>query len=97
MTYELNISKYWLTIIFFIFPIQSYTSCANEWVEDSQTALLVHPEDTDEVARALKIALTDDKLVNNAARINYENLENRLEKSKIKKIIVNQYLDMLSS
>jgi glycosyltransferase involved in cell wall biosynthesis len=79
------------------FPIQSYTSCANEWVEDSKTAFLIHPEDTDEVARALKIALTDDKLVNYAAKTNYDNLEKRLEKSKIKETIVNQYLDMLSS
>ncbi|MCL5771862.1 MAG: glycosyltransferase [Actinobacteria bacterium] len=78
------------------FPIQSYTSCADEWVEHNKTAFLVHPEDTDEIANAIRIALTDDELVNNAAKVNYENLKNRLEKSKIKEIIVNQYLDMLS-
>jgi len=78
------------------FPIQSYTSCADEWVEHNKTAFLVHPEDTDEIANAIRIALTDDDLVNNAAKLNYETLKNRLEKSKIKKIIVNQYLDMLT-
>jgi glycosyltransferase involved in cell wall biosynthesis len=44
-------------IVMGAFPIQSYTACANEWVEDGKTGLLVHPEDTESVEhQALKKA-----------------------------------------
>ena len=78
------------------FPIQSFTSCANEWIEDKKTGFLIHPEDPDEIERVLRIALSDDNLVNDADKINYENLFKRLEKNKIKKIILDQYMEILN-
>jgi glycosyltransferase involved in cell wall biosynthesis len=52
------------------FPIQSNTSCADEWIRCGETGILVHPEDPDAVANALRRALLDDTLVDQAAEIN---------------------------
>jgi len=63
------------------FPIQSWTSCAGEWVvRDGKTALLVHPEDPEEIEKALRRALTDDKLVDEGAAENIRVLEEKLDK-----------------
>jgi hypothetical protein len=65
------------------FPIQSHTSCLNEWIEDGQTGLLVHPEDPDDVAAALRKAVTDDELVDNAVRANDKLLEVQLDETTL--------------
>ena len=61
------------------FPIQSRTSCADEWVGDGRTALLVPPEDPEAVEAALRRALADDELVNRAAEENWKTAEARLD------------------
>lgn len=60
------------------FPIQSNTACASEWVEDGYNALLVEPEDPEKIAEALRRALDDDDLVDQAARANFEIARERL-------------------
>lgn len=72
------------------FPIQSDTSCANEWITDQKTGLIVPAEDEKFVAAAIKEALKDDELVDKAALINWETSIKRLDK----KIIKSQVLDM---
>lgn len=52
------------------FPIQSTTSCVNEWLVDGETGHLVSPHDTAAIARAIVDALTDDARVDEAARRN---------------------------
>jgi hypothetical protein len=54
------------------FPVQSWTSCAGEWVVDGETGILVPPEDPEEVAGALRRSLTDDALVDQAAERNWQ-------------------------
>ena len=49
------------------FPIQSHTSCAEEWIQDGAMAKPVHPEDPQDVAEVIRIALSDDDLVDRAA------------------------------
>src|SRR5262249_3421113 len=44
------------------FPIQSHTSCANEWLEHGKTGFLVHPEDPEEVEAAIRRVVADDVL-----------------------------------
>jgi hypothetical protein len=60
-------------------PIQSDTACADEWVEDGKSALLVNADDSDDVAAAIERALADDALVDTAAAINQETAVKRLD------------------
>ncbi len=66
------------------FPVQSATACADEWIEDGATGLIVPPDDPDTVEAALRRALTDDALVDGAAvkngRLAAERLDHRLLK-----------------
>lgn len=65
------------------FPIQSSTSCADEWIEDGTTGLLVPPDDPEAVETAIRKALTDDALVDRAAEINSRTTEERLDSKRI--------------
>lgn len=73
------------------FPIQSWTACADEWITDGKTGILVPPDDCDAVAAAIKIALTDDQLVNSAAKINCITAKERLDKERLKPKIAEFY------
>lgn len=61
------------------FPVQSWTACANEWVEDGETGILVPPEEPEPTAEALRRALSDDALVDRAAERNWEVARARLD------------------
>ena len=73
------------------FPIQSWTACADEWIEDGKTGLLVPPDDPDVVEKAIRRALTDDELINVAAESNYRMAQERLDQSLLKPKAVNIY------
>ena len=73
------------------FPIQSDTSCAGEWFKNNHTGILVKPEDPEDVEKAIRKALSDDDMVNKAARLNYDILFERLEFSKIKNKVIGIY------
>ena len=66
------------------FPIQSFTACADEWVADGATGLIVPPEDPHAVAAALRRALTDDALVDAAAVRNAQVCAERLDAAAIR-------------
>jgi glycosyltransferase involved in cell wall biosynthesis len=66
------------------FPVQSSTACACEWAQDGETAILVPPEEPEQVAHGLRRALTDDALVDAAARRNLETARRRLGRSTIR-------------
>ena len=73
------------------FPIQSWTSCANEWIIDGKTCILVDPMEPQMVADAIRMALTDDDLVNNAAIENSNLTDHRLEINFLKRKAINFY------
>jgi len=73
------------------FPIQSYTACANEWIDDGITGFLVDPDDPHEISAAIKKALLNDFLVDTAARINIQTIETRMNSSVVKKQILDMY------
>jgi glycosyltransferase involved in cell wall biosynthesis len=73
------------------FPIQTYTSCANEWIEDGKTGILIPPEDPDVIEKAIRRALTDDDLVNRAAEENWKTAIERLDHKKLKSMVVDFY------
>ena len=79
------------------FPIQSNTACTNEWFKDGKTGIMVEPEDSENIEKAIRTAILDDTLVDNAAELNYKMLYDRIEKSKIKKIVVNYYRKIAKS
>jgi len=76
------------------FPIQSKTACVKEWFKNGKTGIMVEPEDPEEVEKAIRVALLDDSLVDNAAKLNYKMLYERIEKSKIKEIVLNNYKEI---
>jgi glycosyltransferase involved in cell wall biosynthesis len=73
------------------FPIQSNTSCANEWIRDGETGLLVHPEDPEAVAAAIRRAVADDALVDRSADINTRLTSERLDRSAIQPQVIAMY------
>lgn len=71
--------------------IQAKTACADEWIVDGINGLLVHPEEPQEVEDALRRALNDDSLVNSAAVMNRQIVEDRLDVRKIAAIAISFY------
>jgi glycosyltransferase involved in cell wall biosynthesis len=67
------------------FPIHSSGACGNEWFEDGISGIIVPANDPDVIERAIRTALTDDELVNNAAVINWRTSVERLDQNKLKK------------
>lgn len=79
------------------FPIQSCTSCADEWIADHENGLIVPAEDPDTIAEAIRRAVRDDALVDNAAEINARVASERLDQSRIKPRVVRMYQEILAS
>jgi glycosyltransferase involved in cell wall biosynthesis len=72
------------------FPIQTNTSCAEQWIKDKSSGLIVAPE-LDQVRSALKEALINDELVDSAAEINFETAKNKLIDSYVSERISSIY------
>jgi hypothetical protein len=73
------------------FPIQSDRGATADWIEHGKTGLIVPPEDPDVVADALKRALTDDALVDAAARANEAMARERLDFYKLRGHVARWY------
>jgi hypothetical protein len=76
------------------FPIQACTSCGNEWIESGKTGILVSPHDVRALADAIRLAVTDDEMVDAAAAVNRRTVEERWN-SKINGDIALQHYRML--
>ena len=79
------------------FPIQSDTSCANEWLRNGESGVIVPAEDPCPIAAAIRRAVTDDELVDRAAAINQRTAFERLHTSVIRPQVVEMYKRMLAS
>ena len=73
------------------FPIQSWTACADEWIEDGRTGLLVPPDDPEIVEAAVRRTLSDDALVDCAAEENLQVAEERLDRERIRPMAIDFY------
>jgi glycosyltransferase involved in cell wall biosynthesis len=60
------------------FPIQSNTSCCEEWLVSDQSGFGVLPDDFDLICDRFLTALSDDALVDRAAQVNLEIIRSRL-------------------
>lgn len=78
------------------FPIQSWTACADEWIQDGENGLIVPPEDPEVVEGAIRKALTDDDLVDTAAKINYLLIEERLDRTMLSRKAQDMYNAIVS-
>ena len=79
------------------FPIQSCTACADEWLQDGVSGFIVPPEDPEPIAAAIRTALTDDALVDGAAKINWQVAKDRLEQGALRQKAVGMYHQLLGS
>jgi len=78
------------------FPIQSCTACADEWIENGRTGLIVPPEDPERVAMAIRRAVSDDALVDKAAEENARVAAERLDASVIQPQVIAMYERILA-
>ena len=73
------------------FPIQSCTACADEWLEDGRSGLIVPPEDERAVSEAISRVIGDDALVDHAAAQNAHLAKQRLDRSVIQPQVIAMY------
>lgn len=73
------------------FPIQSETSLASEWITHAHTGMIVPPEDPDVIEQAIRTALVNDTLVDNAAVMNHKLLSDKLEYKNIQQRAIGMY------
>jgi glycosyltransferase involved in cell wall biosynthesis len=77
------------------FPIQSNTSCADEWIKDGVTGLLVPPEDPEIIEIAIRKAITDNDLVDSASEINIDTIRKRADYFKLREMTISIYKEVI--
>lgn len=73
------------------FPIQTNTSCCNEWIIDGESGFEIPADNPAFIASRLRIALKDDALVDSAFEINWDTVRRRLDKAVLKKKAIALY------
>ena len=73
-----------------VYPIQTNTSCANEWIEKGAIGSIISLNEI-ELENALKVAIEDDNLVSKAAIANLSVIESHAKVSHIQKASLNFY------
>lgn len=73
------------------FPIQSCTACADEWIVEGESGLIVPPDDPDAIAAALRRALSDDELVDRGAERNASLAAERLDERTVRPYVIRRY------
>lgn len=78
------------------FPIQTDTSCCEEWIDDETSGFSIPHDNVDVIADRLQKALVDDALVDQAARLNWATVQDRLDQRRLKPRIVQFYEQIFS-
>lgn len=79
------------------FPIQSNTSCANEWIQEGITGITVPPEDPEIIENAIRKALINDRLVDKASLLNMEKIRDLANFDKLKQETISTYIKIYNS
>jgi hypothetical protein len=66
------------------FPIQTSTSCADEWISPGSSGILIRNLGAGEVSSAMRLALKDDALVDGAVAINKEAIRTKANSDVLK-------------
>ena len=69
------------------FPIQTNTSCADEWIVDGKSGFIVDPYNPALIVSALRKALENDALVDAASKINMDTAHQRLSVGFTSKLV----------
>lgn len=77
------------------FPVQTNTSCCEEWFVEGETGFAVSPDDLEEICARFEQALDDDALVDEAAIRNLAIIRSRLDQSVMKPAIQDFYRQAL--
>ena len=83
-------------MVFGAFPIQTDTSCADEWIVNGASGFILSSDDPTGIANSLKEALGNDVLVDSASEINMKTARRRLDQSIVSSISENFYLNITS-
>ena len=70
-----------------VFPIQTNTSCADEWIVDGKSGFIVDPYNPALIVSALRKALENDALVDAASKINMDTAQQRLSVGFTSKLV----------
>ena len=73
------------------FPIQADTVSTAEWIRDGENGSLVPAEDPETIARAIQRAVTDDELVERAAKLNTVIADQQLDQENLRPRIIEMY------
>jgi glycosyltransferase involved in cell wall biosynthesis len=79
------------------FPIQTNTSCCNEWIEDGKSGFEIPVDDVAVISDRLQRAIADDELVDQASKINGETVRRRLDQSALKQKAISFYEDIFQA
>ena len=74
------------------FPVQSDTESTAEWITHGANGLLVEPGNPDRIVAAIRRAVLDDALVEQAADLNARQLFERLDASIVTPQVIEMYL-----
>lgn len=72
-------------------PIQSNTADTRGWIEDGRNGLLVSPEDAESIAAAIRKAVTDDCMADEADRINERLTRERIDSKVVAPRVIEAY------
>jgi hypothetical protein len=73
-----------------VYPIQTNTSCAEEWINKGAIGSIVHLDEL-KIGKALELAIRDDNLVNQAAQVNLKVLGLHANRALVKESALQFY------
>ena len=76
-------------------PIQTNTSCAEEWITNGETGFLITPEDSTSLKAAVKSILSGEFDVEAARRKNYKVIDDRYDPLKLQAVARTYYENIL--
>ena len=79
------------------FPIQTDTSCCDEWIRDGLGGFRIPADDVVAIAERIRRAATDDGLVNRAAELNWETVRTRLDQKELQQKAIGLYRSILGT
>lgn len=76
-------------------PIQTATSCADEWIKHGETGFLLAPDDEEGLKAAIEAVISGDFNQDAARESNFKTIQNKYDADTLKQIAREQYMKML--